>query len=345
MANPKSESVAGRSTRGRTLAFWGRVVCSVSLALFPSGGGLLHAKPAASVPRAIAPIPLRTHVDRTRAALGRRLFFDTRLSGDGSIFCARCHDPTHAYTDGRRRSLSLVPEASARQFNVPTLLNVSLNFAFGWRAEHETLEAQARSVIENPEHMGADWPGALHRLRADPALVAEFESAFADGLTATNVTRAIAEFERSLITPNAALDRYLRGDRNALSEEALCGYRTFHRYGCVSCHQGVNVGGNLLARFGIFGSPYEGRETLVPTDLGRYSLTGRENDRRVFRVPSLRNVALTAPYFHDGSARTLEDAVRIVARYQLGREVPEKDMDCLVAFLHSLTAPQPESPR
>jgi cytochrome c peroxidase len=304
--------------------------------------GVGHASPGAA-PQALIPIPLETTVDTGLAALGRRLFFDARLSADGRMSCASCHDPEKAYTDGRARSVSRRPETAQRQFNVPTLLNVSHNFAFGWRAQHETLEAQVEAVIHDPDHLGADWSGVLSRLRGDPDLSAAFSARFPDGLAAENVARSIAEFERTLTTPNSALDRYLRGEEEALNEEASCGYRLFHRYGCVSCHQGINIGGNLLARFGIFGSPYQGREDLVPTDLGRYTLTGREADRRVFRVPSLRNVALTAPYFHDGSAPTLQDAVRLVARYQLGREVPARDLRCLLAFLRSLTGIRPET--
>lgn len=293
-------------------------------------------------PQALIPLPRLAVEDPERVALGRRLFFDTRLSGDGRFSCATCHHLDKAYTDGRPRSISRVPETAAEQFNTPTLLNVSFNYAFGWRAEHPTLEAQVKATVVRRDHMGADWDDVLQRLGEDSNLVAAFVAQFADGLTADNVAGTIAAFERTLVTPDAPVDRYLRGEEDALSEEALCGFRLFNRYGCVSCHQGVNVGGNLLARFGVFRSPYEGRKDLVPTDLGRYSLTGLDEDRRVFRVPSLRNVALTAPYFHDGSAATLDEAVRVVARYQLGREVAGEQLQCLVTFLHALNGVLPE---
>lgn len=152
-----------------------------------------------------------------------------------------------------------------------------------------------------------------------------------------NVKDAIAEFERSLSTPNSRFDRWLRGDDNAITAEELEGYRKFKSYGCVSCHQGVNIGGNMFETLGAVREYFAERGNVSKADLGRFNVTGKEEDRHVFKVPSLRNVALTSPYFHDGSAKTLDEAVRVMARYQLGRPLPDADAALLVKFLQTLT--------
>ena len=292
---------------------------------------------APPTPQAITPIPLQVKVDPAKAALGRSLFFDKRLSGDGTLSCASCHIPERAFTDGRARACSADTDAGAEEYNVPTLLNVQFNFAFGWLAQHETLENQLQAVVEDPRCMDGDWAEIVTRLRDDGNFAAGFAQVYPEGVTAANLRDALVAFERTLITPDAPFDRYLRGERGALSKEARCGLALFQRYGCISCHQGANVGGNLVARLGLFSEPSPGRNALLPSELGRYRLTGREADRRVFRVPSLRNVALTAPYLHDGSAATLEEVVARVTDLQLGRALAEEELRCLVAFLDSLT--------
>jgi cytochrome c peroxidase len=160
---------------------------------------------------------------------------------------------------------------------------------------------------------------------------------FSDGLTAANVRTALLEYERSLVTPNAPFDRYLRGDTHAISERAKQGYALFKTYGCASCHQGMAVGGNMLQRVGVMHDYFGDRGSVTPADLGHFSVTHLERDRYVFRVPSLRNVALTAPYFHDGTAATLEKAITTMARYQLGRELEDEDVALLAEFLRTLT--------
>jgi cytochrome c peroxidase len=161
------------------------------------------------------------------------------------------------------------------------------------------------------------------------------------GITERNVRTSIATFERTLLTPGARFDRWLQGDKGALSEEEAAGYALFKSVGCIACHQGQNVGGNMFQKFGVLGDYFEDRGHVTRDDYGRFNVTGLESDRFVFRVPSLRNVELTAPYFHDGSATTLEQAVRTMARYQLGRPLADGDVQRLVAFLKTLTAPLP----
>jgi cytochrome c peroxidase len=185
--------------------------------------------------------------------------------------------------------------------------------------------------------MNNTWPELLGKLRADPDYVATFDALYPEGLSPASVVDALVSFEQSLITPNARFDRYLRGERQALNGEELRGYELFKGYGCASCHQGMNVGGNLFNKFGVFPDPDALPSPCEQVDLGRFSVTQIARDREVFRVPSLRNVALTAPYFHDGRARTLKEAVATMARVQLGRRLRPQEIDLIVEFLHTLT--------
>jgi cytochrome c peroxidase len=192
-------------------------------------------------------------------------------------------------------------------------------------------------VLLNPAVMRTTWLELLAKLRSDPDYAASFKAGYPDGLTPASVLDALATYERSLITPNARFDQYLRGDRQALSAEEQRGYQLFTSYGCVACHNGLNVGGNLFQKFGIFPDMVGLARPDAEADPGRFRVTGVVRDRGVFRVPSLRNVALTAPYFHDGRAPTLEDAVDTMARVQLGRTLTREEIDLIVQFLHTLT--------
>jgi cytochrome c peroxidase len=217
--------------------------------------------------------------------------------------------------------------------NTPTVFNVSLNGTLNWDGALQTLEKHTDSVV--PALMHIPWPELIARLRRDAAYAAAFAAAYPDGLTHNNVLDAIATFERSLLTPRSRFDRYLQGEHQALTRRELEGYELFKSYGCVSCHQGINIGGNMFQRFGVFEAIPSSR--LPVTDLGRFLVTGVERDRHVFRVPSLRNVAVTAPYFHDGRAPTLETAVETMARAQLGRTLTARDVSRIVDFLGTLT--------
>jgi cytochrome c peroxidase len=283
----------------------------------------------------IVPIPLSLSLDPGRLSLGERLFKDKRLAGDDSRSCGSCHPLDKGAMDGLPRSLAR--DGHPRLRNTPTLFNVGFNAAFNWDGAARTLEDHADVLITNPEVMGANWPSLLEKLKADSGYRSAFARAFPDGLTRENVLSALATFERSLITPNSRFDRFLRGEREVLSAEERRGYELFKSYGCIACHQGVNVGGNLFQKFGVFEDPNVGRATGDALDQGRYRLTKIDRDYRVFRVPSLRNVAITAPYFHDGRAPTLEGAVDTMARVQLGRTVGKPDLAAIVRFLHTLT--------
>ena len=283
----------------------------------------------------LEPLPLTVEFDAARAALGEVLFKEPRLSGDSKVACTDCHHEDHGSADEKPHSfVSGRPESAV---NTPTMYNVRFLYKLGWSGKYESLESHIDSLMKNPKVMASSWEIATAHLSEIASYREKFRSVFQDGLTASNVRLAILEYERSLVTPNAPFDRYLRGEAQAISPEAKQGYAMFKSYGCSSCHQGVAIGGNVFERFGVLRDFFADRGHFDNADLGRFNVTQREQDRFVFRVPSLRNVALTAPYFHDGSAATLETAVTDMANYQLGRELDERDRTALVAFLRSLT--------
>jgi cytochrome c peroxidase len=282
----------------------------------------------------ISPLPRNVVLPADKVSLGERLFHETRLSGDDTVSCATCHDLTRGGTD--RRKFSLGVDGKIGTINAPTVFNSGFNFVQFWDGRAASLEDQVAGPIHNPLEMASTWDQVLAKLRAEDAYRTRFADIYPDGITAANVADAIATFERSLVTPGSPFDRYLLGDSKALTADQREGYRRFKDLGCPSCHQGVNIGGNLFQRFGVMSDYFAGK-SQTSADLGRYNVTGREEDRHVFKVPSLRNVALTPPYFHDGSAATLEDAVAVMGRVQLGRELSSNDTRLIAAFLRSLT--------
>jgi cytochrome c peroxidase len=303
----------------------------------PSLGATVAAADVTGVP--IPPLPRTVAVDRQKADLGRLLFDDPRLSLNNTVSCATCHSQRGAGGDGRIVSIGIDGQLGTR--NAPTVFNAALNVAQFWDGRAATLEEQAGGPITKPLEMHNTWPEVLARLRADPRYVSLFGVAYADGITEANVRHAIAEFERTLVTPDAPFDRFLRGDEAALTPEQKRGWERFRSLGCVVCHQGANAGGNLFQIMGRMRQMFDDK-TSRGADLGRFTVTGREEDRYRFRVPPLRNVELTAPYFHDGSVSELPQAVRIMARHQLGYELGDGEVTELVAFLQSLTGKAPQ---
>jgi cytochrome c peroxidase len=283
----------------------------------------------------IEPLPLDEPVNGERASLGEALFEEPLLSGDGKVACTDCHHRDHALADPRPRSQ--VAGRPDSPVNSPTMYNVRYFFKLAWGARFDSLETHNDALMTNPNVMASSWDGTAKRLAGKPGYEQRFKRVFPDGLTPTNVRTALIEYERSLVTPNAPFDRYLRGDASAISERAKSGYALFKSYGCASCHQGMGVGGNMLQRVGVMRDYFADRGKVTPPDWGHFNLTHLERDRFVFRVPSLRNVALTAPYFHDGTASTLEGAITTMARYQLGREIDPGDVELIAEFLHTLT--------
>ena len=282
----------------------------------------------------ILPIPLSLDLDPEIVTLGEKLFADPILSSTG-FSCLSCHPINRAGVDGL--PLSVISGGGYDTKNTPTVFNSAFNALQLWNGRLQTLEQQIDGVIHNPQHMNNSWPSIIDALLQDQGYSREFDRLYPDGLTSSNIMDAIATYERSLITPNADFDRFLRGDSNAITSEQKQGYKLFTEYGCISCHQGINIGGNLFARFGIFENHLSAKNQLTDYDYGRYSYTRDNSDKFVFRVPSLRNVAVTAPYFHDGSANTLPDAIRTMAQVQLDLLLSDEDVTSIELFLYSLT--------
>ena len=271
-----------------------------------------------------------------RVELGRMLFFDPRFTIDANMSCATCHQPALYGTDGLPRSIGVRQRPHPR--NAPTILNSALSITH-WRGDRESVEDQVIKAMTSPITFGQpDEKAVLDRLAQIPGYVPHFKAAFpgqADPMTAQNMAKAIGAYERTLVTPSP-FDAYLAGTIEALSPMARAGLAKFVDTGCVACHEGVGVGGAMYRKFGVLEDYWNatGSQTI---DKGRVEVTKDPDDLYVFRVPSLRNVAMTAPYFHDGSVATLPEAVKVMARVQLGVALSEADTGDIVAFLKSLT--------
>ncbi|MFB2977185.1 cytochrome-c peroxidase [Microseira sp. BLCC-F43] len=283
----------------------------------------------------IQPIESVVQQDKTKVALGDTLFHEPQLSHTNTISCASCHNLSTGGVDRLVRSIGV--NGVINSVNSPTVFNSGFNFRQDWDGGAETLEEHLDSAIKNPQRMASSWAEIIGKLKRSPYYVRVFNQIYKDGITSDNVIDALATFERSLITPNSRFDKFLRGDVSAINEDEKAGYRRFKTYGCVSCHQGVNLGGNLFQKFGIMGDYFTDRGNITQADFGRFNITGKSEDRYVFKVPNLRNITLTAPYLHDGSAATLESAIAIMAKYQLGRELSKETVDLIVKFLTTLT--------
>ena len=292
----------------------------------------------------IAPLPNPPADSAERIALGAKLFHDPRLSGDGSVSCASCHDLATGGDDGRQRSVGI--NGTIGGINAPTVIGTGLDIAWSWDGRAPTLEGQINGPLQSPKVMGAAWGAVLARLEGDADYAQLFKGAYPQGgLSAATVRDAIAAFERSLIGTGNRFDQWLGGDKAALSDEERFGYDLFKYYGCSSCHQGRNVGGNLYQRLGLVNEYFAQRaEPITAADWGRYNVTGAEEDRHVFKVPSLRMAAHTAPYLHDGSAATLRDAVEVMFMFQIGRKAPEVHKNAIIAFIRTLS-PKRAPPR
>ncbi len=282
----------------------------------------------------IQPLRQTENLNAGKVALGENLFHDTRLGRDENMACASCHFLTGNGANHRHHTLGR--NGAELDVNTLTVFNSSLNHQQFWDGRALTLQQQINFVVANKKEFATDWPSIIKKLKQDEGYTKTFGKLYNDGITADNIRDAIATFERSLITTNSRFDRYLLGDAEAITDDEKEGYYLFKAYGCTVCHQGRNVGGNLFMKLGVFKDYFSERRELTKADLGRFNVTGDEADRYVFRVPGLRLVALTAPYFHDGSVTTMEEAVKLMAKYQLGREISQQDVDYIVAFLKTL---------
>jgi cytochrome c peroxidase len=315
----------------------------IALCVLVTTSVALHSQPtldfrdASSIPfgeEPIAPVPRSVPLDAEKVRLGEMLFHDVRLSRGDVLSCASCHLLAEGGDDNQDRTPG--SDGELLNFNASTVFNTALSFRFNWRGNFRTLEEQNEAVLLDPHLMNTTWEELLAKLRADATYREAFATIYSSDIAPADVLDALAIFQRSLITPDASFDRYLRGEHDAITPEEERGYQLFKEFGCVACHQGVNVGGNLFQRFGIFHDPFA-QWPVRTADLGRFTITGEAKDRFVFRVPSLRNVAVTAPYFHDGRAETLEQAIEEMARSQLGRVLTGREIELIAAFLRTLT--------
>jgi cytochrome c peroxidase len=300
------------------------------------------AQAAPGVPEAlkaalIRPIPDTIAHDPVKAAIGEKLYNDKRLSGDGTVSCASCHDLALGGTDQQPVSDGIRKQLGG--INAPTTFNAALGFVQFWDGRAPTLEAQAAGPPMNPVEMGSSgWPEIVERLNKDKAFRKEFEAIYPEGFSDKTITGAIAEFERTLVTPNSKFDKYLKGDQAALAAAEKHGYDVFVEKGCATCHVGELLGGKSYEVMGRHGAYFTARGgQLTDADNGRFNQTKDEKDRHAFKVPTLRNVALTFPYFHDGSKKTLREAVDAMAVYQVGEPLAETDAQAVVKFLETLT--------
>lgn len=291
---------------------------------------ICNAQTSINQDRMITPLPTSIPYDKEKAMLGKQLYMDTSLSKDGKVSCNTCHDLKRYGVDNEIFSIG-ADGVLDEPFNSPTTFNSVFNFVQFWDGKAKNLAEQAKNPFINPKEMALkDEAEVVKRVEANAKYKASFDKIYGE-ITMQNITDAIAEFEKTLITPNAPFDRYLNGDENAISSQAKRGWEAFKSNGCVACHQGQNIGGTMYQKIGIF-EPYPNQENL-----GRYEITKIESDKMVFKVPSLRNVAKTAPYYHDGSIPTLDACVQFMAYYQLGRFLDQQTVDDIVAFLESLT--------
>ncbi len=284
----------------------------------------------------ITPVKPAVITNPAKVELGKKLFFDPRLSKSGFISCNSCHNLSMGGSDNLPTSIG--HNWHEGPINSPTVLNSSMNIVQFWDGRAATLKEQAGGPIANPGEMGFTHDLAADVLRSIPQYREAFKSVYGnDNVNIDEITDALAAFEETLVTPNAPFDRWLKGDKNAISPTALKGYELFKNTGCVACHNGEAVGGNSMQKMGLV-EPYV---TKNPAE-GIAGLTGKDADRMRFKVPTLRNVELTYPYFHDGAYWKLEDAVDVMARLQLGRKLNHEEVGQIVAFLKTLTGDQPD---
>lgn len=303
------------------------------LALTVSMSVAAFAAPQTNEP--IQPIEPYAVTDQAKVELGKQLFFDPRLSKSGFISCNSCHNLSMGGSDNLPSSIG--HNWQEGPINSPTVLNSSLNIAQFWDGRAADLKAQAGGPIDNPMEMGFTHDLAVKVLTSIPQYVQSFKNVYnVEKITINEVTDAIAEFEKTLVTPNAPFDKWLKGDEGALTAEAKAGYKLFKDVGCTACHNGPAVGGNSFQKMGLF----EEYVTANPAE-GVAGLSGNDLDRFKFKVPTLRNVELTYPYFHDGAYWDLDDAVDVMARLQLGRKLEKDQISQITTFLKSLTGDQP----
>jgi len=328
---------------------------ATSLLIFSISGNAMQALPGTP------PVPADNPMSAAKIELGKQLFFDPRLSVDGTISCNSCHNVMAGGTDNRDFSVGVGGQKGGR--SAPTVWNAAFLSAQFWDGRAATLEDQAKGPILAGVEMGMpNEKAAVDRIKSIPGYVQSFKTVFGDGsadgadgaesaesaVTYDNIAKAIATYERTLITNNSPFDQYMHGDKTVMSSAAIKGMKKVESLGCTGCHSGANfagpelpIGEGFYQKFPTFsGSKYDKQYNLM-ADEGRYEVTKDNSDKHMWRVPTWRNVALTAPYFHNGSVKTLDEAVRVMAKTQLNKNLSDGDVKNIVAFLNSLTGEFP----
>ena len=291
-----------------------------------------------------APAPKDNQTTQEKVELGKMLYFDKRLSKSGNVSCQSCHNVMEGGDDSRPTSLGVDAQLGPR--NSPTVFNAAFNAAQFWDGRAASLEEQAKGPITNPVEMGMpDQSQAVERVRQLDGYRAYFEAAFGEEkIDIDRIAKAIAAYERTLITSDTPYDQFVKGDKGALSKRQRRGMETFKQVGCQSCHSGANFSGQMdpgasltLQEFPVFPDSGYVKEYALMEDKGRFKSTGKEADKHMWKVPTLRNVALTAPYFHNGSVQTLEEAVRVMGETQLNNKLSNQQVQDITAFLRALT--------
>jgi cytochrome c peroxidase len=285
----------------------------------------------------VCPVPDSLAVDMRKVALGEKLYFDKRLSADNTVSCSTCHPLEQAGVDNKRLSEGIRGQLGG--VNAPTPFNAAFNFVQFWDGRAHTLADQAGGPPLNPVEMGCkSFVEIVAKLKADPTFSRAFCAVYPEGLTQATITNAIQEFEKTLITPNCDFDRYLKGNHNAMSKDAIAGYELFKQQGCATCHVGVNFGGQSYDRMGMKNDYFAYRQKpMTDGDNGRFAQTKVERDRYRYKVPGLRNVELTFPYFHDGYTESLSKAVEVMGKYECGVDFTKEQTASITSFLKALT--------
>ena len=297
----------------------------------------------------VAPAPEDNPTTAAKVTLGKMLFMDPRFSSTGTVSCNSCHNVMEGGDDSRTFSMGVHGKTGGR--NAPTVWNSAFHSVQFWDGRADLLEDQAKGPVTNPVEMGvSEIEQAMDKVRAIPGYKPYFDEAFGkDSMTVDNAAKAVAAFERTLITPNSAYDKYVKGDKKAMTAEQVRGMETFASTGCTSCHSGgafngpkMEFGQGFYAKFPTFADNKYNDRYKLSADKGRESATRNAADAHMYRVPTLRNITDTAPYFHNGSVNDLSEAVRVMAKTQLNKDLSDKDVKDIVAFLAALTGPYPE---
>ncbi len=284
----------------------------------------------------VQPLPQKVDVDIRKVELGNKLYHDKRLSKDNTLACAGCHDLGTGGVD--RKKFSVGVGEAVGPINAPTVYNALFNFVQFWDGRAIDLQEQADGPVNNPIEMASNWEEVTSKLNQDEEFTKAFLEVYPTGYNKDNFTNAIAEFEKTLITPNSRFDQFLLGKADALSPEEKEGYALFKKYRCATCHVGKAIGGQSFEKMGLKGDYFKDRGgEITEADLGRYNVTKNEDDKHKFKVPLLRNIAVTPPYLHDGSTDDLQKVVNIMLKYQVGKQIPKIEEEKIAKFLMTLT--------